>query len=115
MLQVSPKTKVFIAIEPVDFRSGIDGLFGICQQVLDRDPYSGHLFVFRNKRGNAIKILTYDGQGFWLCLKRLSKGRLTWWPNSNTTDASYRLAANRLPVLLYNGNPQQLKLAPNWR
>ncbi|MFW5754911.1 MAG: IS66 family insertion sequence element accessory protein TnpB, partial [Marinilabiliaceae bacterium] len=45
---------------------------------------SGHLFVFRNKKGNAIKLLVYDGQGFWLCQKRLSQGRFAWWPDKTS-------------------------------
>lgn len=115
MLQVSPTTKIFIAVHPIDFRAGIDSLFGQCQNLLRQDPYAGHVFIFRNKRANAIKILTYDGQGFWLCLKRLSKGKFTWWPTSDRQGAIFSLPANRLSVLLYNGNPEQVKLAPNWR
>jgi transposase len=60
------------------FSQGIDGLAGVCRQVIACDPFSGQVFVFRNKRKTAIKILIYDGQGFWLCQKRLSKGRFIW-------------------------------------
>ena len=76
MLQITPHMLIFVAIEPIDFRKGIDG---ICRKML-KDPFSGQIFVFRNRSKTAITILLYDGQGFWLCQKRLSKGRFKWWP-----------------------------------
>ena len=81
MIQVTPQMEIWMAVEAVDFRRGIDGLARVCREVLKADPFSGLLFVFRNKRGTAIKILVYDGQGFWLCQKRLSRGRFRWWPS----------------------------------
>src|SRR5215510_6935865 len=57
--------------------------------------------------------LCYDGQGFWLCTKRLSQGRFTWWPEG--ADASTRLAARELLILLWNGNPQQAHMAEDWK
>jgi transposase len=81
MIQLTPHMRIILSVEPVDFRKGIDGLSGICRIVLKTDPFSGYLFVFMNKRKTAIKMLVYDGQGFWLCQKRLSKGRFKWWPD----------------------------------
>jgi transposase len=102
-----------VAVETVDFRKGIDGLVGICRGPLQMDPFSGCLFVFRNRRGTSIKILMYDGQGYWLCQKRLSKGRFTWWPKED--EGSLRsLAANQLQTLLWNGEPDKAK-APLWK
>jgi len=66
--------EIWLAVDAVDFRRGIDGLARLCQEVLKADPFSGTLFVFRNKRGTSIKVINYDGQGFWLCQKRLSRG-----------------------------------------
>ena len=80
MIQISPQMRIMVAIEPLDFRNGIDGLGRVCREALKSDPFSDALFVFRNKRATAIKVLVYDGQGFWLCQKRLSKGRFKWWP-----------------------------------
>src|SRR5271169_1856121 len=75
MMAVTAQMRVLVCVEAVDFRKGIDGLARVCREVLSSDPFSGTMFVFRNRRGTAIKLLAYDGQGFWLCQKRLSKGR----------------------------------------
>jgi transposase len=72
MIQITPQMRVLVAVEPADFRKGIDGLARLCQEALKHDPFSGWVFVFRNRRATAVKILVYDGQGFWLCYKRLS-------------------------------------------
>ena len=77
MLQLTPQMRIYLAVSPVDFRKGIDGLASVCRRLLDLDPFSGGLFVFRNRKGTALKILVYDGQGFWLCMKRFSKGTLS--------------------------------------
>ena len=71
MLSITPQMRILVAVDPVDFRRGIDGLGGLCRQVLRQDPFSGCAFVFRNRRSTAIKVLVYDGYGFWLCQKRL--------------------------------------------
>ncbi len=113
MLQLTPQSRVFLACEPADFRRGIDGLAALCQQRLGEDPMGGAIFVFRNRRGTSLKLLCYDGQGFWLCQKRFSQGRLTWWPT--TTQASEQLSARELQILLWNGNPKAIELAEDWR
>lgn len=71
MIQVTPHMRILVAVEPADFRKGIDGLAAVCRAVLRQDPFSGGVFVFANRRRQAIKILVYDGQGFWLCQKKL--------------------------------------------
>ena len=60
MIQITPPMRILVAVDAVDFRRGIDGLARVCREVLDADPFSGALFVFRNRRGTAIKVLTYD-------------------------------------------------------
>ena len=114
MIQVTPQMRILVAVKPADFRRGIDGLARLCREEAQSDPMSGALFVFRNRRGTSIKILAYDGQGFWLCQKRLSAGRLRWWPTSGTT-GSIQLDAHELQVLLWNGNPESAQAAPAWR
>src|SRR5947207_10899979 len=66
MIALTAQTRIWIAREPADFRCGIDGLAKICRTVLKSDPFSGALFVFRNRRSKSIKILSYNSRGFWL-------------------------------------------------
>ena len=112
MIQITPQMRVLVAVEAVDFRRGIDGLAEVCRAVLRSDPFAGTVFVFRSRRGTAIKLLVYDGQGFWLCHKRLSRGRFRWWPSSS--DAGTALRAHELQVLLCGGDPSVTQAPPDW-
>lgn len=114
MIQITPHMRILLAVDPVDFRRGIDGLARVCKEALGSDPFSGGLFVFRNRRRTAIKILVYDSQGFWLCHKRLSRGRFGFWPES-VTGRSKGLEAHELQVLLAGGDPARVQAAPAWR
>ena len=80
MMQLTAKTQIWLATKPADFRCGIDGFVALCQQQLNQDPRSGHWFVFINRSDTMIRVLCYDGSGFWLMSKRLSKGRFSQWP-----------------------------------
>lgn len=114
MIQITPQMRILVAIEPADFRKGIDGLVRLCKEQLQQDPFSGWVFVFRNRPATAVKVLVYDGQGFWLCHKRLSSGRFRWWPPQGT-GAAQTLAAHQLSVLLAAGNPTGAQAPPEWR
>ena len=114
MLQVTPQMKILVALAPVDFRKGIDGLVQLCKATLEQDPFSGAVFAFRNRRATAVKVLVYDGQGFWLCQKRLSRGHFAWWPTGAPGQAIL-LAAHELQVLLAAGNPHGATAPPDWR
>ena len=113
MIAITPQMHILLATEPVDFRKGIDGLAGYVRNILDKDPFNGYLFVFANKNKTSIKILVYDGQGFWLCQKRLSKGRFRWYPDL-TDPKALNFTAQQLQLLIWNGNPNTLT-APLWR
>jgi transposase len=121
VIQVTPQMRVLVAIEPADFRKGIDGLAKIARVELKLDPFSGTVFVFRNRRGTAVKLLVYDGQGFWLLQKRLSKGRFRFWPSASSkeqtssTSLARALRAHELQVLLCAGDFEGTKGAPTWR
>jgi hypothetical protein len=112
MIQLTPQMRILAAVEPVDFRKGIDGLCGLCRRTLQHDPFGGAVFVFCNKKRNAVRILAYDGQGYWLCTKRLSQGRLRWWPAGGAVSS---LAVHEMQLLLWNGNPNDAGVAPMWR
>jgi transposase len=109
MIQITPQMRILMCVDPIDFRKGIDGLAASCK-LLELDPFSGYLFVFRNKSGTSLKVITYDGQGFWCCHKRLSKGKFRWWPNADKP--LHPLAAHELQALLWNKEPGKAAL---WR
>ena len=115
MIQVTPQMRIILAVEPVDFRKGIDGLVGLCREKLALDPLAGALIVFASRRRKSLKILLYDGQGFWLCQKRLSQGRFTGWPAAREGAKSCRLDVHQIQLLLWNGNPLEAAAAPMWR
>jgi transposase len=113
MIQITAQMRVLVAIESVDGRKGIDSLVRLCQDKLAEDPFSGCVFVFRSRSGTAIRLLTYDGQGYWLAQKRLSKGRFVWWPESN--GATQPLEAYEAQLLLAAGDVSRVRAAPMWR
>lgn len=114
MIQITPQMRVLVAADPVDFRRGIDGLAQVCRAVLGENPLDGTVFVFRSRTAKAIKLLVYDGQGFWLAHKRLSQGRFRHWPTA--ADATSRqLMAHELSALIWGGDPQGAQAAPMWR
>ena len=113
MLQLTPQSRIFVALAPVEFRKGIDGLAALCRRAFGQNPLDGAIYAFRNRTGTTLKLLCYDGQGYWLCTKRLSVGRLQWWPRA--PGATVRLAARELQVLLWNGYPDQVAMADDWR
>ena len=112
MLQITPQMRVLVAIEPIDGRKGIDSLAELCRQKLSEDPFSGCLFLFRTRSKTSIRALVYDGNGFWLAQKRLSKGVFRWWPDGE--NPSCTLEAHQIQVLLAAGDPSA-RGAPIWR
>lgn len=78
MIAVPGGVRVYLALGRTDMRKGMPGLSMLVQEVLGQDPFAGHLFVFRGRRGDLIKILAWDGQGFCLFTKRLERGRFVW-------------------------------------
>ncbi len=113
MLQINPQTKIYVCIESIDFRLGIDGLCAFVKQHLLLDPMEGSLFAFTNNRRMGIKFIIYDGQGYWCCYKRLSRGRLVWWPTGE--GPSSLIDARNLLLLIYNGDPQKVKFQSDWK
>ena len=115
LIQVTPQMRILVAVEPADFRKGIDGLARLAKDELSSDPFSGCVLVFRNRRATAVKLLVYDGQGFWLCHKRLSRGRFRFWPDDRGGRASVKMEAHELTVLLSAGDFSAARSAPIWR
>lgn len=78
MIHLTSETQVMIAAKPVDFRKGIDGLAGLCEHVLKQNPRSGTVFAFISIDRTKVRMLVYEGNGFWLLTKRLSSGKFIW-------------------------------------
>ena len=115
MIHFTPQMKLYLSINPTDFRKGIDALIALCQQQLQHDPFSGAVFAFTNRRRCSVKLLSYDGNGFWLCLKRFSQGKLKWWPSEKTPNLIYHIDSTAMMILMNQGDPVSSSLGEPWR
>ena len=97
MIPVLSGTKIWLAAGITDMRRGFNGLSAQTEQILSEDPYSGHLFLFRGRRGDQIKVIWWDGQGACLFSKRLEKGRFVW---PSAKEGKIALTAAQLAMLL---------------
>jgi transposase len=97
MIPVPMAAKVWLAAGVTDMRKGFGGLSALAQNVLQQDPFSGHLFVFRGRRGDLIKLIWFDGQGACLFSKRLEKGRFVW---PSAASGTITLSPAQLSMLL---------------
>ena len=89
MLSLTPATRIFVAVAPVDLRRSFDGLSAHVQSVLERQVVEGGLFVFTNRRRNRLRLLWWDGSGLWVATKRLESGCYTW-PRGEGTSVGLR-------------------------
>jgi transposase len=115
MIQVPAQASVFVMHESVSFRKGIDGMIAMVHSVLREEPMSGAFFVFRNRGRQMLRILFYDGGGFWLCTRRLSKGTFSNWPTGEGQRPCSSLLARDLQVLIWGGNPASCAFPELWR
>ncbi|NJN64566.1 MAG: IS66 family insertion sequence element accessory protein TnpB [Acidobacteria bacterium] len=115
MIQVPAQASVFVMHDSVNFRRGIDGMAAIAREVLKKEPMSGAFFVFRNRGRHMLRILFYDGGGFWLCTRRLSKGTFTHWPSEDGSGPCSPLLARELQVLIWGGDPSSCSFPELWR
>src|SRR5262245_17044738 len=97
MLTLSPAVRIYVATGATDLRRSIDGLAAVVRERFGLDPLGGHLFVFRNRRGDRIKILAWDRSGFWILYKRLEQGTFAW-PTEMT--GSVEMRSSDLALLL---------------
>jgi len=97
MITLPAKTHIWIAAGATDLRRGFDGLSALVQSKLEQSPFSGHVFVFRGRRGDLIKVLWWDGDGLCLFAKRLERGRFVW---PQATEGSVALTRAQLSMLL---------------
>lgn len=111
MLMWPPSVRIHLATAPADMRCAFDGLMARVLTVLDQDPFSGHLFVFRNKRRDRVKILFWDRSGFCLWYKRLEKGTFHF---PETTEASVEVEASELALILEGLDLRGARRRPRW-
>ena len=97
MIGLPNGTRVWLAAGMIDMRWGFDGLVAIAQEKLGADPFGGHVFVFRGRRGDLVKLLWWDGDGLCLFAKRLERGRFIW---PQATEGSVHLSTAQLSMLL---------------
>ena len=97
MISLPSGTRIWLAAGMTDMRRGFDGLASIVQEKLAADPFAGHVFVFRGRRGDLVKLLWWDGDGLCLFAKRLERGRFIW---PKASEGSIHLSAAQLSMLL---------------
>ena len=97
MIGPAPGTRVWLVAGITDMRKGFDGLAAAVNNQIQADPFCGHLFVFRGRRGDRIKVLWWDGDGLCLFAKRLEKGKFVW---PKAQDGKVSLTAAQLSMLL---------------
>ena len=108
MLSLSPATRIFVALDPVDMRKSFNGLYALVQSVLGQDPTSGHYFLFTNKSRNRLKILFFDGSGLWVFAKRLERSSFAWPTGEGSSNG---LRPEELGLLIHGMDGQPRK---NW-
>lgn len=97
MIPAPAGTRVWLSVGRTDMRKGFDGLAALVQEKLERNPFDGHLFVFRGRRGDLLKVLWFDGQGLCLFAKRLERGRFVW---PSPADGKVTIGQAQLAMLL---------------
>jgi transposase len=98
VLTISPAVRIYVATGATDLRRSIDGLAALVREGFGLDPLAGHLFLFRNRRGDRVKILAWDQSGFWVFYKRLERGTFAW--PAETDGAAVTLRNSDLLLLL---------------
>jgi transposase len=112
MLTMGLTGRIWVCVEPVDGRKSFDGLSAVVTAQLGRDPLSGDLFVFKNRRGDRLKILAWQGDGFALYLRRLERGTFAF-PSANATEVS--VTATELAMILGGIEWQGTKRRPRFQ
>jgi len=100
MFLLSPQTKVFMATAPTDMRKSFRGLIALAEAVLNQDPALGHLFVFVNKRRDMLKILHWDGSGWWIWYRQLERGTFQLPPQGAAAEGGIELTPSQLSMIL---------------
>jgi transposase len=114
MLSLPPSVRIFLARDAVDFRKAFDGLCAVVRDQFGDDPFSGHLFLFFNRRHDRVKILVWDHNGFWLFYKRLERGTFEW-SASKSDGVRIELDRARLMMLLEGIDSSRARIRKHFR
>lgn len=106
---IATPEQIWLVVTPVDLRRGIDGLSSIVQQTLGHSPCAGSAFIFRNRIGHRIKVLLWDGNGVWLCQRRLHQGRFVW---PKTGESCFSISSAQWQWLITGVDWQRLSAKP---
>jgi transposase len=116
MIQLPANAAIFVIHEPISFRTRLDGTCAAVRVILQKEPMDGAFFVFRNKRGHTLRIIFYDGSGYWLAEKRLSQGTFNGaWPTGQAGECSSSLLVRELQILMWAGDPASCRFPELWR
>ena len=115
MFPLPAAVRIYVAAEPVDLRRGFDGLAAATRSVIGADPLSGHLFVFRNRRANRVKVLVWDRTGFLLLYKRLERGTFRLPTAPRPGHRHVELDAGELWLMLEGLDLRGARRQPRWR
>lgn len=114
MLTLPPSVRVYVAVAPVDIRKAFDGLSAAVREVLRENPLSGHLFVFRNRRGDRLKILFWDRSGYCLFYKRLERGTFRLPAEVDESASHLEMEAAELSLMLEGIDLKGSRRRPRW-
>jgi transposase len=114
VLTLPPAVRVYVAIEPVDIRKAFDGLSAAVREVLRENPLSGHLFVFRNRRGDRLKILFWDRSGYCLFYKRLERGTFHLPVDVDAGATHLEMESAELSLMLEGIDLRGARRRPRW-
>lgn len=106
MIRLEPTVQFSLAIEPQDFRKGIDGFCSLIKHQFDGLPNSGTTYVFINRARTMLRFLSYDGTGYWLMTKRISSGRFKGWPKTGSSVLS-KASAKEISIIIKGANPYE--------
>lgn len=112
MLSLPPSVRIFLCLEPADMRRSFDGLFMMADKIVRQNPFSGHLFVFVNKRKDRLKVLYWDGDGFAIWYKRLEEGTFCFEADGS---GGVEIEASGLALLLGGIDPGSAKQRKRYR
>jgi transposase len=112
MIQVSPSATIYVVSTPISFAGRLKSTLGICRDLLHLEPMNGCYVVFRNRAGTMLRVIFYDGDGFWLCEKMFSKGSVRSW---FAGEGLNQISARELSVLLWRGDFEKVQFPDFWK